>query len=119
VARGGHPPAAPTERSAKFSRTTQAMLPLLRAAPAARIVNVSSGWLAADELGPGLPRPLVLRPRLPASKTALNAMTLAMAIELEPAGIKVNAVSPDFTRTALNAYEGHCHLQLAVGSECP
>lgn len=29
-------------------------------------------------------------------------MTLAMAIELEPTGIKVNAVSPGFTKTALN-----------------
>jgi NAD(P)-dependent dehydrogenase (short-subunit alcohol dehydrogenase family) len=42
----------------------------------------------------------------PASKTALNAITLAMAIELESTGIKVNAVSPGFTKTALNGYEG-------------
>jgi NAD(P)-dependent dehydrogenase (short-subunit alcohol dehydrogenase family) len=33
-------------------------------------------------------------------------MTLAMAIELEPAGIKVNAVSPGFTKTNLNNYAG-------------
>jgi NAD(P)-dependent dehydrogenase (short-subunit alcohol dehydrogenase family) len=42
----------------------------------------------------------------PASKTALNALTLAMAIELESTGIKVNAVSPGFTKTNLNAYQG-------------
>jgi NAD(P)-dependent dehydrogenase (short-subunit alcohol dehydrogenase family) len=42
----------------------------------------------------------------PASKTALNAMTLAMAIELESTGIKVNAYSPGFTKTNLNNYEG-------------
>jgi NAD(P)-dependent dehydrogenase (short-subunit alcohol dehydrogenase family) len=29
-----------------------------------------------------------------------------MAIELEPEGIKVNAVSPGFTKTNLNNYEG-------------
>ena len=40
----------------------------------------------------------------PASKTALNALTLAMALELEPEGIKVNAVSPGFTKTNLNGY---------------
>ena len=33
-------------------------------------------------------------------------VTLAMAIELESAGIKVNAVSPGFTKTNLNNYEG-------------
>ena len=37
-----------------------------------------------------------------ASKTALNAMTVAMPIELEPAGIKVNAVSLGYTKTNLN-----------------
>lgn len=41
-----------------------------------------------------------------ASKTALNALSLAMAIELEPEGIPVNAVSPGFTKTNLNNYEG-------------
>jgi NAD(P)-dependent dehydrogenase (short-subunit alcohol dehydrogenase family) len=86
---------------------TQAMLPLLREAPAARIVNVSSGvgslTMNSDA---AFPYRALFGPVYPASKTALNAMTLAMAIELEPAGIKVNAVSPGFTRTALNAYEG-------------
>jgi hypothetical protein len=33
-------------------------------------------------------------------------MTLAMAIELESTGIKVNAASPGFTRTNLNNYAG-------------
>ena len=40
------------------------------------------------------------------SKTALNALTVAVAIELEPEGIKVNAVSPGFTKTNLNGYAG-------------
>jgi NAD(P)-dependent dehydrogenase (short-subunit alcohol dehydrogenase family) len=86
---------------------TQAMLPLLREAPAARIVNVSSGagslTLNAD---PAFPWRAIFGPVYPASKTALNAMTLAMAIELEPTGIKVNACSPGFTKTNLNNYAG-------------
>jgi NAD(P)-dependent dehydrogenase (short-subunit alcohol dehydrogenase family) len=85
----------------------QAMLPLLRQAPAARIVNVSSGagslTLNSD---PANSHRAIFGPVYPASKTALNALTLAMAIELEPEGIKVNAVSPGFTRTNLNGYAG-------------
>jgi NAD(P)-dependent dehydrogenase (short-subunit alcohol dehydrogenase family) len=86
---------------------TQAMLPLLREAPAARIVNVSSGVgsLTANA-DPAFPWRSIFGPVYPASKTALNAITLAFAIELEPTGIKVNAVSPGFTRTNLNSYEG-------------
>jgi NAD(P)-dependent dehydrogenase (short-subunit alcohol dehydrogenase family) len=41
-----------------------------------------------------------------ASKAALNAITLAFAIDLEAEGIKVNAVTPGYTATALNNYEG-------------
>ncbi|GAB3638976.1 hypothetical protein GCM10027422_45670 [Hymenobacter arcticus] len=36
-----------------------------------------------------------------ASKTALNAVTLAFAIELEQTNISVNVVSPGHTKTAL------------------
>ena len=85
----------------------QAMLPLLRAAPQARIVNVSSGVgsLAANA-DPAYPWRAIFGPVYPASKTALNALTLAMALELEAEGIKVNAVSPGFTKTNLNNYAG-------------
>jgi NAD(P)-dependent dehydrogenase (short-subunit alcohol dehydrogenase family) len=48
----------------------------------------------------------IFLPGYSASKTALNAMTLAMAIELESTGIKVNAASPGHTRTNLNNYTG-------------
>jgi NAD(P)-dependent dehydrogenase (short-subunit alcohol dehydrogenase family) len=85
----------------------QAMLPLLRKAPAARIVNVSSGVGSLTRMAdPATPRRSFFGPVYPASKTALNALTLAMAMELEPEGIKVNAVSPGFTKTKLNDYEG-------------
>jgi NAD(P)-dependent dehydrogenase (short-subunit alcohol dehydrogenase family) len=45
-------------------------------------------------------------PVYPASKAALNATTLAMMIELESTGIRVNLVSPEFTKTNLNGYAG-------------
>ena len=86
---------------------TQAMLPLLREAPAARIVNVSSGaGSLTRNANPAHPWRSIFGPVYPASKTALNAMTLAMAIELEPTGIKVNAACPGYTRTNLNNHAG-------------
>ena len=85
----------------------QAMLPLLREAPAARIVNVSSGvGSLTTNAGPASPYRHIFLPGYSASKTALNAMTLAMAIELESTGIKVNAACPGFTKTNLNNYTG-------------
>jgi NAD(P)-dependent dehydrogenase (short-subunit alcohol dehydrogenase family) len=86
---------------------TQAMLPLLREAPAARIVNVSSSsgslTLNAD---PAFPYRTVFGASYSPSKTALNAITLAFALELESTRIKVNAVCPGFTSTDLNNFEG-------------
>jgi NAD(P)-dependent dehydrogenase (short-subunit alcohol dehydrogenase family) len=85
----------------------QAMLPMLRESPDARIVNVSSGvgslTLNAD---PAFPYRAFYGPVYPASKAALNAVTLAMMIELEKTNIKVNLVSPGFTKTNLNNFEG-------------
>ena len=85
----------------------QAMLPLLRESSDARIVNVSSGvGSLAVNADPAYPYHAFFGPVYPASKAALNAMTLAMAIELESTGIKVNAACPGFTKTNLNNYEG-------------
>ncbi|WP_425148407.1 SDR family NAD(P)-dependent oxidoreductase [Deinococcus sp.] len=85
----------------------QAMLPILRDTPNARIVNVSSGagslTLVSDPNSP-------LRPGFDvtyaASKAAMNALTVAMAIELEAEGIRVNAVTPGYTKTKLNGFDG-------------
>jgi NAD(P)-dependent dehydrogenase (short-subunit alcohol dehydrogenase family) len=85
----------------------QAMLPLLRATPGARIVNVSSGVGSLTATSdPAYPYRAIFGPVYPGSKTALNALTVAMALELEPEGIKVNAVSPGYTKTNLNGYSG-------------
>jgi len=85
----------------------QAMLPLLRESADARIVNVSSGVGSLElNAAPDGPYHKSFGPVYPASKTALNAMTLAMMVELEGTGIKVNLVSPGFTKTNLNGYAG-------------
>jgi NAD(P)-dependent dehydrogenase (short-subunit alcohol dehydrogenase family) len=85
----------------------QAMLPLLRNTPGSRIVNVSSGvGSLTTNSDPAFPYRAIFGPVYPSSKTALNALTVAMAIELEPEGIRVNAVSPGFTKTNLNGYAG-------------
>lgn len=86
---------------------TQAMLPLLRKASGARIVNVSSGvGSLTRNSDPAYAYRAIFGPVYPASKTALNALTVALAIELEPEGIKVNAVCPGHTSTNLNNYSG-------------
>ena len=85
----------------------QAMLPLLRESSDARIVNVSSGvGSLTDNANPASPYHAMFGPVYPASKAALNAITLAMMIELESTGIKINLVSPAFTKTNLNGYAG-------------
>jgi NAD(P)-dependent dehydrogenase (short-subunit alcohol dehydrogenase family) len=85
----------------------QAMLPLLRRSDDARIVNVSSGvGSLTTNADPSFHYRAFYSPIYPASKAALNAVTLAMMIELESTGIKVNLVSPGFTKTNLNGYEG-------------
>ncbi|HWK44443.1 MAG TPA: SDR family NAD(P)-dependent oxidoreductase [Stellaceae bacterium] len=81
----------------------QAMLPILRDTPNSRIVNVSSGagslTLASDR---NSPMHGSFDATYAASKTALNGLTVAMAIELEGDGIKVNAVSPGYTKTRMS-----------------
>lgn len=97
---------------------TQAALPLLRKSSAARIVNVSSGlgsltWISDPECWARDNFGIVYA----ASKTALNAVTLAFALELEKENIKVNATSPGYTATALNNFQGTDSLE--VGSREP
>ncbi|MGF6849835.1 NAD(P)-dependent dehydrogenase (short-subunit alcohol dehydrogenase family) [Chitinophaga sp. W3I9] len=97
---------------------SQAMLPLLRKSMAARIVNVSSvlgslTWIADPTCWARDHFNVVYA----ASKTALNAVTLAFAIELEKENIKVNATSPGYTATALNNFQGTDSVE--VGSREP
>lgn len=87
--------------------TIQAMLPLLREAPAGRIVNLSStvGSLTFQS-EPSSPVRAILSVGYSPSKTALNAITVAFANELQGTRIKVNAACPGFTATDLNNFKG-------------
>ena len=84
--------------------TTQAFLPLLKKAPAARIVNVSSilGSIAANA-DPASPVYDFKVPAYNVSKTAVNAWTVHLAHELRDTSIKVNAVHPGSVKTDMNA----------------
>lgn len=86
---------------------TQAFLPLLRKAAGARIVTVSSalGSLTLNA-SPENPYRSAFDSVYGASKTALNGVFLSLANELESENIKVHLVSPGFTATALNNFQG-------------
>ncbi|HST45147.1 MAG TPA: SDR family oxidoreductase [Luteimonas sp.] len=83
---------------------TQAFLPLLRAAPAARIVNVSSGLGSlALHVDPSSPIYHYKVPAYNVSKSAVNAWTIQLAYELRDTPIKVNAIHPGSVKTDMNA----------------
>jgi NAD(P)-dependent dehydrogenase (short-subunit alcohol dehydrogenase family) len=90
-------------------RVTNAMLPLLRRAPAARIVNVSSevGSISSmtDPASPLAQMPMASL-TYPSSKSALNMITAIYAKELRDTPIKINAANPGYTKTDLNHNSG-------------
>ena len=85
---------------------TQAMLPLLREAPAGRIVITASsgGSLTLNSDPTNAHRKMF--GTYSVSKTAAHAVMLAFALALEDTNIKVNAACPGFTNTALNNFNG-------------
>lgn len=86
---------------------TQAMLPLLRAAPSGRIVNMgSTAGSMTRNADPAFPYRNVFGAAYSPSKAALHALTLAFAIELAATPIRVNAACPGFTATDLNDFHG-------------
>lgn len=87
---------------------TQAMLPLLLAAPAGRIVNLSTrlGSLSAIT-DPAFPMRGIGGVVYGPSKSAVNAVTVAFAQELADTNIKVNVACPGHTATDLNNHSGH------------
>lgn len=86
---------------------TNAMLPWLSKAEAARIVNVSSevGSITSmtDPASPMWPMASI---SYPSSKTALNMITAMYAKELRDTPIKVNAANPGYCATDLNGNSG-------------
>ncbi|HTQ41064.1 MAG TPA: SDR family NAD(P)-dependent oxidoreductase [Pirellulales bacterium] len=72
--------------------TTQGFLTYLRKAPAARVINVSSGYGELAGLSPGVPSYCL-------SKLALNGLTIMLAKALEAESISVNSMCPGWVRT--------------------
>jgi NAD(P)-dependent dehydrogenase (short-subunit alcohol dehydrogenase family) len=70
----------------------QAFLPYLRRAPAARVINVSSGYGQLEGLSPDVPSYCL-------SKLALSGVTIMLAQALRGDGIAVNAMCPGWVRT--------------------
>ena len=81
---------------------TQALLPLLRKAPAGRIVNLSSilGSLTLQS-DPTSPIYEMKATAYNSSKTALNAFTVHLAHELKNTSVKINSAHPGWVQTAM------------------
>ena len=85
----------------------QAMLPLLRKSAAGRIVNMSTGLASlALTRGPDAPMSFSRLLAYNSSKTALNAVTVQFANELQHTAIKVNAANPGLCATDLSGGKG-------------
>jgi NAD(P)-dependent dehydrogenase (short-subunit alcohol dehydrogenase family) len=85
----------------------QAVAPLLRAAPAARVVNISSGAYKQIAAGADLPRQ-VGAPAYSFSKHTLNVLTASLATAFRGTNVLVNAVDPGRVAT---------HPELGVDDE--
>jgi NAD(P)-dependent dehydrogenase (short-subunit alcohol dehydrogenase family) len=77
-------------------RLCETAIPLMQRHGYGRIVNVSSGMGALEDMGGGSPGYRV-------SKTALNALTRILASELRGSGILVNSVCPGWVQTDMGS----------------
>ncbi len=73
-------------------RLCELAIPLMQRGGYGRIVNVSTGLAALEDMGGGSPGYRI-------SKTSLNALTRILASELRGSGILVNAVNPGWVQT--------------------
>jgi NAD(P)-dependent dehydrogenase (short-subunit alcohol dehydrogenase family) len=76
----------------------QQFLPSLRKSPAARIINMSSGYGQLDDLSANVSAYCL-------SKLALNGVTIMLAQALAAEGIAVNSVCPGWVRTDMGGAE--------------
>lgn len=95
-------------------RVTQAFLPLVKQAKDGRIVNVSSTMGSISALFDPDSALAPLLQQYPnfvyaASKTALNAQTTWLAVELAGTRVKVNSVCPGYNATDMNNHAGTQH----------
>lgn len=83
-----------TNQTAIFSLSREVVKSMVEGGIKGSIVNITS--MAAQY---GIPKVISYS----AAKTALEGMTRAMAVELAPMGIRVNAVAPGFIRTPMSS----------------
>ena len=83
---------------------TQALLPLLKAGPAGRIVNHSSIMGSMTVIGDpnGIPTEMAV-PVYCSSKAALNMLTVTTARTLEGTNVKVNSAHPGWVKTDMGS----------------
>lgn len=94
---------------------TQAMLPWLRLAPAARVVNMSSSLGSIAINGDSSSRYYGVRlAGYNSSKAVLNMLTVQLAEELRDTPIAVNAACPGYVSTDLNGHTGPLTPQQAA-----
>lgn len=96
--------------------TTQRLIPLLKKAPAARIVNLSS-ILSSNtlHLDPTSPIYDFKWPAYDVSKSAVNAYTVHLAYALKETPIKVNAAHPGWVKTDMGGDEAP--MEIADGAK--
>ena len=79
-------------------RLALALAPLMRKRRYGRIVNLSSGMGQLSDMGVGSPAYRI-------SKTALNALTRILAVELKGSAILVNSMCPGWVKTDMGGPE--------------
>src|ERR671916_343620 len=91
-------------------RLCEAFVPLMQRNGYGRVVNISSGMGALEEMGGGSPAYRV-------SKTVLNALTRILASKRRGSGILVNSVCPGWIRTDMGG-SGATH-SVEEGADTP
>src|SRR6185437_14828990 len=87
-------------------QTTQEFIPLLKKSKEPRIINVSSE-LGSLSVHSSTQNPnYAIYDAYSSSKTALNAFTVMLANEFRNSNFKINSVTPGYTATNLNNFQG-------------
>jgi NAD(P)-dependent dehydrogenase (short-subunit alcohol dehydrogenase family) len=87
-------------------QTTQQFIPLLKKSAQPRIVNVSSGLGSLTAHSQTKNANFAIYDAYSCSKTALNAFTVMLANEFKNTDFKINSVTPGYTATDLNNFQG-------------
>jgi NAD(P)-dependent dehydrogenase (short-subunit alcohol dehydrogenase family) len=90
---------------------TEALLPLLKASPAGRIVNQSSILGSLATLASGQITGAFLNPAYTSSKSALNMLTVVTAQQLKDTKVKVNAAHPGWVKTDMGGADAPLDVQ--------